>query len=441
MALAWFGRMRVVDDDGLLARKTKGSTTFWRRGADAGKSRRVSLLRSRVDHRGALVGRGGHHQNHPFGETFGDDARRVETMIEAIVASARLAREVDERNETGDRESGMATRRKEDDSLVTVADFAIQRLVSDTLHGALGEFLVGDETCPAEGDVFDRVEELVAKYTSKEEKTSEKTSKDSMRRDYSKKNYFVLDPIDGTKAFAKPLVQSKAGRFAFTEQYCIGLSYHDGKDGTVLASCLAAPRWERGTGVLLVAVKGKGCFSKELFTAAKGNDVSKSRWKRSCLLSHLCTIRVAISESDVGKQTTLNAGWKVPESSLEEIAYGSGSLIKYVAIAVNACDAFVHYKPWTHSMNVWDHAAGVLCCEEAGAIVTDGVGNKLSLRKELKGAEEDDNEGNRDDLRRVFSPEGKAIVVANDESLHKEILRAHNAAVELINDFSAGLGR
>ena len=82
-----------------------------------------------------------------------------------------------------------------------------------------------------------------------------------------------------------------------------------------------------------------------------------------------------------------------------------------------------------------------MCCEEAGAIVTDGVGNKLSLRKESKGAEEDDNEGNRDDLRRVFSPEGKAVVVANDESLHKEILRAHNAAVELINDFSAGLGR
>ena len=400
----------------------------------------------RVDRR-SFGSRRDHHITHPFvGGTFGDDddeaTRRVEIMIEAIVASARVAREVDdEKNGAKDRESGMATRRKEDDSLVTVADFAIQRLVSDTLHGALGEFLVGEETCPTEGEVFDRVEELVAKYAPREEKTNEKTRKDSMRRDSSKKNYFVLDPIDGTKAFAKPLVQSKAGRFTFTEQYCIGLSYHDGKDGTVLASCLAAPRWERGTGVLLVAVKGKGCFSKELFTAAKGEDVSKSRWKRSCLLSHLCTIRVAISESDVGKQTTLNAGWKVPESSLEEIAYGSGSLIKYVAIAVNACDAFVHYKPWTHSMNVWDHAAGVLCCEEAGAIVTDGVGNKLSLRKESKGAEEDDNEGNRDDLRRVFSPEGKAVVVANDESLHKEILRAHNAAVELINDFSAGLGR
>ena len=44
--------------------------------------------------------------------------RRVEIMIEAIVASARLAREVDdEKNGAKDRESGMATRRKEDDSL------------------------------------------------------------------------------------------------------------------------------------------------------------------------------------------------------------------------------------------------------------------------------------------------------------------------------------
>ena len=139
-----------------------------------------------------------HTLPHPFvGETFGDDddddeaTRRVEIMIEAIVASARLAREVDdEKNGAKDRESGMATRRKEDDSLVTVADFAIQRLVSDTLHGALGEFLVGEETCPTEGEVFDRVEELVAKYAPREEKTNEKTRKDSMRRDSSKKNYF-----------------------------------------------------------------------------------------------------------------------------------------------------------------------------------------------------------------------------------------------------------
>ena len=36
--------MRVVDDDGLLARKTKGSTTFWRRGADAGPGRHAARV-------------------------------------------------------------------------------------------------------------------------------------------------------------------------------------------------------------------------------------------------------------------------------------------------------------------------------------------------------------------------------------------------------------
>lgn len=110
-------------------------------------------------------------------------------------------------------------------------------------------------------------------------------------------------------------------------------------------------------------------------------------------------------------------------------------MIKYVAIAVNACDAFVHYKPWTFSMNVWDHAAGVLCCEEAGAIVSDGFGNRLSLKRKPRKAERDFEERDDVDPRRVFSPQGKAVVVANEESLHKEILRAHNSGVKQINEF------
>ena len=355
----------------------------------------------------------------------------VESMIEATMASARLAKKVDENRDVF---LGVVER-KEDQSLVTVADFAIQRLMSERLR-SLGD-VVGEERLPKEGETFDRVQELVAKFVSREEEIVSDDGENNNGEvfpDYGeKRNYFVLDPIDGTKAFAT--VEEKKGRYKFTEQYCVGLSYHDGKTGDVLASCLAAPRWERGSGVILVAVKGKGCFSKEMFAEPE------ARWKRCCLMTHLSPIRVAVSESDVGKATTLNAGWKVPKSSLDEIAYGSGSLIKYVAIAVNACDSFVHYKPWTFSMNVWDHASGVLCCEEAGAIVTDGFGNTLKMRKEPRQTEGVFDERGDVDLRRTFSPKGKAIVVANEESLHKEILRAHNAGVEQISDFSAGLGR
>ena len=301
----------------------------------------------------------------PFVGVALDTKERVERMLEATISSAYLADEVD-KEEDKERLRGMVEK-KEDGTLVTAADFAIQTLMENVL-GVDGEEVVGEERCPVEGDEsFDRVKELVEKFTPRGRMVLPE------RRFGPGRNYFVLDPIDGTKAFAaKPTIRSRA--YAFTEQYCIGLSYHDGETGEVLAACVAAPRWESGSGVLLCAVKGKGCFSKELFTPS-------SRWKRCCLMSHLCNIRVAVSESDVGKATTLNSGWKVPKSNLDEIPYGSGSLIKYVAIAVNACDAFVHYKPWTFSMNVWDHAAGVLCCEEAGAIVSDGFGNRLSLKR------------------------------------------------------------
>lgn len=356
----------------------------------------------------------------PFVGVALDTKERVARMLEATISSAYLADEVD-KEEDKERLRGMVEK-KEDGTPVTAADFAIQTLMENVLGGD-GEEVVGEERRPVEGDAsFDRVKELVEKFTPRGRMALLEKERCGPGR-----NYFVLDPIDGTKAFAaKPTIRSRA--YAFTEQYCIGLSYHDGETGEVLAACVAAPRWERGSGVLLCAVKGKGCFSKELFTPA-------SRWKRCCLMSHLCNIRLAVSESDVGKATTLNSGWKVPKSNLDEIPYGSGSLIKYVAIAVNACDAFVHYKPWTFSMNVWDHAAGVLCCEEAGAIVSDGFGNRLSLKRKPRKAEGDFEERDGVDPRRVFSPQGKAVVVANEESLHKEILRAHNSGVKQINEF------
>ena len=116
-------------------------------------------------------------------------------------------------------------------------------------------------------------------------------------------------------------------------------------------------------------------------------------------------------------------------------------LIKYVAIAVNACDAFVHYKPWTNSMNVWDHAAGVLCCEELERSSLMGLEINSRYAKSRKEQKKTTTREIAMILGACFHLKEKAVVVANDESLHKEILRAHNAAVELINDFSAGLGR
>ena len=174
----------------------------------------------------------------PFVGVALDTKERVARLLEATISSAYLADEVD-KEEDKERLRGMVEK-KEDGTPVTAADFAIQTLMENVL-GVDGEEVVGEERCPVEGDEsFDRVKELVEKFTPRGRMVLPE------RRFGPGRNYFVLDPIDGTKAFAaKPTIRSRA--YALTEQYCIGLSYHDGETGEVLAACVAAPRWERGS--------------------------------------------------------------------------------------------------------------------------------------------------------------------------------------------------
>ena len=147
------------------------------------------------------------------------------------------------------------------------------------------------------------------------------------------------------------------------------------------------------------------------------------------MLAQLSPIRLAISASERRTSLTpLRVSWHVPKTSLEEIEYGSGSLIKYVAVAVNAVDAFVHYKNnETLPLNVWDHASGILCAEEAGAILNDGkrkrIADRLKMGEEYSGI----------DPRKMFSCENNAIVVANDLIMRGEILRAQATRVHEIN--------
>jgi len=135
-------------------------------------------------------------------------------MVEATMASARLAKEVDENRDV----FLDVVERKEDQSLVTVADFAIQTLMSERLR-SLGD-VVGEERCPTEGETFDRVQELVAKFASREEEIifddGGNNGEVFPRDNGEKRNYFVLDPIDGTKAFAT--AEEKKGGYKFTEQ-------------------------------------------------------------------------------------------------------------------------------------------------------------------------------------------------------------------------------
>ena len=135
----------------------------------------------------------------PFVGVALDTKERVARMLEATISSAYLADEVD-KEEDKERLRGMVEK-KEDGTPVTAADFAIQTLMENVLGGD-GEEVVGEERRPVEGDAsFDRVKELVEKFTPRGNTVSLEKKRCGPGR-----NYFVLDPIDGTKAFAaKPI--------------------------------------------------------------------------------------------------------------------------------------------------------------------------------------------------------------------------------------------
>ena len=99
----------------------------------------------------------------PFVGVALDTKERVARMLEATISSAYLADEVD-KEEDKERLRGMVEK-KEDGTPVTAADFAIQTLMENVL-GVDGEEVVGEERRPVEGDAsFDRVKELVEKFT------------------------------------------------------------------------------------------------------------------------------------------------------------------------------------------------------------------------------------------------------------------------------------
>ena len=58
-------------------------------------------------------------------------------------------------------------------------------------------------------------------------------------------------------------------------------------------------------------------------------------------------------------------------------------------------------------MNTWDHAAGVLCCAEAGAVVSDLHGDPLNFASD----------------RRRLAPGGGGIICAAKE-IHTDVVRA-----------------
>ena len=199
--------------------------------------------------------------------------------------------------------------------------------------------------------------------------------------------YFVLDPIDGTKAFVRGIDDPRR------PQCVVGLARVDPQTMAPTLGVMGLPYWRgeplganEGFGIVLAAATGKGCWYKPLFSG--DGDAS---WRRTNVMSldHVQDAIVVVSEHENLAELPIGLALSSRKfggetQSPESFRMGCGSLCKYAAVALNVAQVFVQRPPADYALkgkrsHVWDHAAGIACCAEAGAAVTDLNGGAVKL--------------------------------------------------------------
>ncbi len=296
--------------------------------------------------------------------------------IETVRSAVRICRQVQ-----GEIAPGRWA--KEDRTPVTVADLAVQAVVS----GALFERFPHDSLMAEEGSSELREPawaDLLAKVTEhvhlvRPEQPASAVVLDWIERGQQpldpQKRYWVLDPVDGTKGFLRK------------EQYAIALALVE--RGDVLLGVLACPNLpahldapsgseKPALGQLYAAVRGGGVQRLELgpddvivtrsaIRVSANSDPALARW---------CE-RVESSDKnhDLTAQVVERVGIVSAPDRLDSQA-------KYAVVARGESALYLrHSLSGTYREKVWDHAAGVLVTEEAGGRVTDVAGRPLDFSK------------------------------------------------------------
>ena len=308
--------------------------------------------------------------------------------IEVVAEACAIARQVQGRIAA----SGDAVT-KADRSPVTIADLAIQAVVSSRLEQRFpGDGLLAEEdpsSLDSDPAVAAQVLGLARQWLPG---LSPQGLRSSLARGHDvaiPRRHWVLDPVDGTKGFLRG------------DQYAVALALVD-RD-RVMVGALGCPN--------LAPVDGSG-ESGFLFSAAAGRGATERRLGAT-------TIR-PISVDDIADPAgavfceSVEAA-HASHSEQAQIAHRLGitrppvridSQCKYAVVARGEASIYLRLpRRKDYREKVWDHAAGAIVIEEAGGRVSDLDGRPL----ELSGGQ--------------YLARSHGIVATNGR-LHDEVLRA-----------------
>lgn len=262
---------------------------------------------------------------------------------------------------------------KTDQSPVTVADFAVQALVSQAMAGFFpDDILVAEEESailrlPESAEVLRQVTDALADFIPKV--TPENVCDWIDRgRGITGKRFWTLDPVDGTKGFVRG------------QQFAVALALIE--DGKVRVGAMACPNLDTraevcapGDGAVFAAERGQGAWAIPLNREEKPIvlKVSAHAELKGAVLVH----SFEKSHNNLGRMQKIKDTFAFAPDTI-----GMDSQAKYAVLAAGKGDIFMRFPSLSnpdYQEKIWDQAPGAIILEEAGGKITDSEGRELDF--------------------------------------------------------------
>ncbi|MSR41727.1 MAG: 3'(2'),5'-bisphosphate nucleotidase [Phycisphaerales bacterium] len=273
---------------------------------------------------------------------------------------------------------------KADMSPVTAADFASQAVISMTLADddatrsipMLGEEDAQALALPEQHLLRERVIAAVAFALQRDNLTANEVL-DAIQNAHcvhatSSTRFFTLDPVDGTKGFLRG------------GQYAIALALIE--DGTPTLAALGCPHLQPfrctsadalsvdAVGTLQFAERANGAFELDLRdVTADPCELHVAEWKAASAIRLAESVESAHSAHDESAKI-----FKALDCAVHNLRLDSQA--KYALVARGDADLYMRIPVLAgYAECIWDHAAGTLIAQEAGARVCDLNMNALDF--------------------------------------------------------------
>lgn len=267
---------------------------------------------------------------------------------------------------------------KDDRSPVTVADYAVQAIISLSLRDSLATgdcLIVGEEDADAlrkddQGAIRQAVYETVRAWRPSITEEEMLDAIDHCDHDGSSEGYWALDPIDGTKGFLRG------------QHFAIALGRIE--DGKVVAGVMGCPNLSADhsyplheqdpLGVVYAASSGAGSWE------FAGCDPTASPM-RIMAQQYVVNRPLRFCESAEKEHSARGDSKRIIEAiGTRGEPARLDSQCKYALVARGQADGYLRLPTsTTYVEKIWDHAAGLCIATEAGAIVSDVSGNPLDF--------------------------------------------------------------